>query len=445
MAQDRGGHFGEVVAPCWWRWGNLLADGWYLLMLLGVLVALLWPRSATPMTFTWIGWLWVGPMYGATVLALVQPRLRLPLLPVLLPYAAAGLVRLAAMLWQWAKQASARPPERPAPPPAREAAREGAALPRRMGSSVVRHWRVLLAVLACLVAAWSLRLIPLVGSQAAGIAGAWAWRAGHPEQAQDYYRAAVAWYPTRLAALVAAGQVAEALGADDEAFAWYRAAQTVVYHEVLSRLGMARILYRRGELDRVIDEVQATSLSSRQLERVAFAATLLPSQTFIDIGGHAADEYGYVLGCYPAEEEARPGQGPEQEQDHRASFRWTGAQSAIRFGTLPTAESVLRIRLATSRPNHTPIPQVHLRVNERPIASTLVPSEWRVYRFLVPPAPRGGALTVQSDTVVIPEGNTSGSNRAADTRDLGVMLDWATLDPTIPATDGNEERWKDGQ
>lgn len=393
MARDRGERFGEVLPPCWWRWSNLLADGGYLLMLVGVLVALLWLR---PTTFAWIGGLWVAPIYGATVLALVQPRLRLPLLPILLPYAAAGLVHLGAMLWRRANRAKG--------------------WNFHLLLRLLRNGRVVVAVLVCLVAAWSLRLIPLVGSQVMGSAGAWAWQAGHPEQAREYYRAAVRWYPTRLSTLVAAGQVAEALGAYDEAMARYRAAQNVVYYEAHSRLGVARIFYRRSELDRVVDEVQATSLSSRQLERIAFAAALLPPQAYVDIGSHAADEYGYVLGLYPAE-----GQG------EGASFRWTGAQAAIRFGTLPTAKSVLRVRLATSRPGDTPIPQVHVRMNGTTIASTAVKSEWRVYRLLVPPTPQGVALMVQTDTIRVSEGKADGE-RQEDARHLGVMLDWAALD-----------------
>lgn len=390
---DEGEHFGQFHRQCWWKWLNLADDLVYLPMLAGLVVVFLLLRPSGAVLAT--GGVWLLAFFLTIIVTQAQTRLRLPIVPVFLPFAAAGVAKLLA----WGKHY---------------------VIIDRISRNVVwhklaHHWRVQGAFLVFLVGAWGLSLVPLGLSLVLAYPGAWLWRSGNPEQALTWYRAAVACYPTRMSMLLAAGQVAETLHDDDEARSYYQAATEVVSYEPQARIGIARLLQRHGDLDGASDVLQGSSLSSRQLDQVGFAAPLLPTQHYLDIGGAAAAEHGYVLGFYPAD-----------TVENAPTFRWSRAQATIRFGTLPTPAGVVRLRLSATRPDGVSSPRLTFLVNGTFMTQTIVtPGWWRTYRFVVPPSPHGVVLTIQTETFVLPDKNRADAER----RNLGVAVDWAAFDP----------------
>lgn len=386
--------------PCGQLLVNTAADLVYLPVLVGALAAMLWlPR--TP--FKTIAWGWFLAMYGVMALTIVQPRLRLATLPVLLPLAAAGLLYLRGRITSQRAISAGR---------------------ARWLWAQLRTWRAIAAVLAVLAGLWLLNIVPLAGSQIWQVWGDRAWRAGDIDRALAGYRAAASWYPTRVSALLSAGQAAEAAGHDDQALEFYNAVVSVVSYDPQAHIGAARIWSRRGAFDRVAYELDQDSLAPALTEAVGFAADRLPARSIVDIGGPPAEEYGYTLGLYPN----LPGSG--------STARWSGAQMQLRFGTLPTPSSIVSIRLSGERPEGVPAPKLDVLIDSRLIASTIVPSHWRVYRFVVPPAASGVQITLRTDTYIpaLAAAQLSEPSLPAqpDPRPLGLALDWAAMTPLHP-------------
>jgi hypothetical protein len=267
-----------------------------------------------------------------------------------------------------------------------------------------------------LVIIWVVRVVPLVVSQGYDTLGMRAWHDGEPEQAMARYRAAARWYPTRVGTLVRAGQVAETLGEEEEARSWYQAARHVVYYNAHAHIGTARILAKQENLDGAAEALRGSLLSSSELERVGFATPILPPRNSLDSGGFPALTYGYVLGFYPAE---------SRSSATFSTFRWTREHAAIRFGTLPTPETVLLLRLAASRPEGVSAPRGEFGINGSLQVSLSFAPEWRVYRLLVPPTERGVSLTMRADPF------NADAVTKGDPRNLGVALDWAELVPVV--------------
>ena len=108
----------------------------------------------------------------------------------------------------------------------------------------------------------------------------------------------------------------------------------------------------------------------------------------------------------------------------------------LRFGTLPTPSSIVSIRLSGERPEGVPAPKLDVLIDSRLIASTIVPSHWRVYRFVVPPAASGVQITLRTDTYIpaLAAAQLSEPSLPAqpDPRPLGLALDWAAMTPLHP-------------
>jgi 4-amino-4-deoxy-L-arabinose transferase-like glycosyltransferase len=389
-----GEDFGKVRPACWWQWLSLTADMVYLPLLLGLLVTLLWV-GRHPLKL--IGWFWVVPLYGVTILTVVQPRLRLPLLPVLLPCAAVGLVKLLLLVQHHISNTS------------------GKRLIDFRWKPLLQRWRCLTGLLGFLVGVWVLHIVPLAGSQVWSMRGWHAWQRGNPQQAWQDYQTAVWWYPTRTDILVQAGQVAEALSYDTEALELYHRAINVVYYQAHARIGAARVLLRKGDPDGARQIIHGTALSQGQIERISFATPILPAKNSIDIGDSSIAEYGYVLGLYP----------PDSAQ-MEPTRRWSGKWAGVRFGTLPTTESLVGVRLSTNRPAGAAVPQVKIGMNgEHFTTIALSPGWWRTYRFVVPASKQGVKLTFESDTVDV--GAISLHDQSG--RELGIALDKFFLTP----------------
>jgi 4-amino-4-deoxy-L-arabinose transferase-like glycosyltransferase len=380
----------EAARFCPQQWINLAADIIYLPLLLGLVVGVLYRQSAP---FAQIGWSWLVPLYLITVLTVVQPRLRLPLLPIMLPWSAAGLVLLWDARARWRQRAGWR-----------HLARRGA------------------AIAVVLVGLWLLRVPALLGSQAHLLRGYAAWSSGAAESAHQAFRSAAHWYPERIGTLVAAGQAAETLGHDQAALAWYQAASADVSYEPHARIGAARILARRGDTSAADTELDQLLMSDARAEAWAFAAPIIPSRTRLDLGAPTtAASYGYQVGWYP-----RAGEAP--------AFRPSGAEAALRFGTLPSPAAIVRLHLSGARPAGAELAQMQLDMPQAARAQIEVAPHWRTYHILVPPAPHGVELTMQVNTFI----PATLDPASTDTRPYGLALSWAALEyvhPPIRTTD----------
>lgn len=383
---------------------NLLADLVYVPLVWGGLAFLLagrWPRLTT------VGWLWLAAIIGATVLTVVQPRLRLPLLPVLLPWATAGLLST----WRLLR---------------RQGCLDALFQPRKLVPWRARRcWRALLLVPALLASLWLFKLPALLGSQLALTRGHLAWSAGDLPTAHAALRTAATWYPEHIDALVAAGQSAEALGHTSEALAWYRAASSRISHEPHPRIGAARILAQRGDVAGARTELGRTLLGAARQEARAFYAPLVPARRVIDIGATpAAANYGYTLGLYPADQPSAPA-APDPPAP---SFRAMGALAALRFGSQPTPAAILSLRLSGGRPAAAPDPWLRLALNDRLLLHTPVARDWRTYHLLVPPTHTGVRIALETNPFI----PANFGAQANDTRPYGLALDQATLWPLSP-------------
>jgi hypothetical protein len=374
---------------CWWQWLNVLADMVYLALLLGLLVATFFAPSPRLIA---LAWLWILPICLITIITVVQPRLRLPLLPVLLPWAAAGLVLLRD---SWARHVG------------------GGTWRRTPWASLLLRWRVVAVVLLVLLGLWVLKLPHLLGSQASMLVGERAWQRGNTQAALAAYQTAAAWYPDHIYALVSAGQMAEIMRRDNLALEWYHEATNRVRYEPLARIGIARIFYERGEEAAAESQLDWTLLGQTHLEGWGFAASKVPEQRCVNVGGSVSiPNYGYIAGLYPARQS-----GPDR------FFRPTSAQAALRFGTVATPPAILTIRMGGGRPAGAPPPQTELSINHMSLGRLPVSARWRVYQFLAPPTTHGVQVTFQSDTFIpvdfVPQ--------SEDTRAYGLALDWAFL------------------
>lgn len=369
---------------------NLIEDGVYLICLLGLMMGLL---RQQPAHFAWLGWPWLMAIWVLTALTVVQPRLRLPLLPILFPWSAAGLVDL----WALAHHRAA---------PANWWRLD-------WWQATLRHWQLVVGIATVLVGGWLLNIPAIVGSQAWQMQGWAAWYAGNAPGALQAFEQAATWYPQRISSLLAAGQVAEVLGANDRALAWYRAATTRVSYEPQARIGAARILLARSDQAGAKGELDSTLISGTRMEAWGFAAQIVPSRSFIDVGHSImGSNYGYLIGFYLTNPEASA-----------PSFRPTGEEAALRFGTLPTPTALLRLRVSGGRPPGAPPAWMHLLVSEQVHFHTAVDARWRIYHMLVPPTTQGITVTIRANTFTPAMLDPA----SLDTRSYGVALDWAEL------------------
>jgi 4-amino-4-deoxy-L-arabinose transferase-like glycosyltransferase len=374
----------EAARFCPQQWVNLAADIIYLPLLLGLVVGMLYQQ---PAPFTQIGWSWLVPLILITVLTVVQPRLRLPLLPIILPWSAAGLILLWNARMRWLQIA-------------------GWGRLARLGAAIA-------IVLAGL---WLLRVPALLGSQVYLLRGYAAWSNGAAEAALVAFRGAAHWYPERIGALVAAGQAAEALGQTDEALGWYDAASDEVSYEPHARIGAARILAQRGNLAAADAEIDHLLMSTARAESWAFAAPIIPPRTRIDLGTAAAPAtYGYQVGFYP-----RAGAEPV--------FRPSGATAALRFGTLPTPAAIVRLHLSGARPAGAALARMQIDVPQAGGVEIDVAPHWRTYHILVPPTEQGVELTLRTSTFIPAVLDPA----STDTRPYGLSLSWADLEYAYP-------------
>lgn len=378
----------QVRGRCWQGQLGLLGDPIYLLLLTSALVACMaLPRRSRLLVVAWI-----VPLYLVAALTVVQPRLRMPILPLLLPLSAYGIV----LTWQWLRQS----PPRPNP----------------------TKRQLVVGMLSVALVIWVTQLVPLVVSQFLQWQGQQAWRNGAPTAALSAFEAAAVWYPTRISVQVGAGQLREALGDPAQALAHYQAVTARIPYEPWAETGIARIRYQRGDTAGAKEALRQTLQRASINELAAFAAPIIPTQPALELGSSADPGLGYLLGFY---QEGAEGSG--------SAFRWTADRAWLRFGTAPIDEHIIRLRLSGMRRPNLPLAQMGLLINDVPvIQNTTVLPGWRVYHVLVPASSVGQRVEIQSSTWIPAD---YAEPPAPYRRSVGIALDWAllaTLNPQQP-------------
>ncbi len=221
---------------------------------------------------------------------------------------------------------------------------------------------------------------------------------GRAEAAAQAYQAALAADETPDG-WIALGDLRRRVGDTEAASDAYKRAYKRKRTSVVASAVWAAMLRELGRLDearsasrgRYLDEQQFVDWSYQGLRPAPLAA--------VDVGDRL--DFGYVGGVYEAEELVG------------ATARWTNGRGRLRLHPAGAGTHVLvTLRAAAPWPSGVPVP---LRVCAAGVcqAVALGPT-WRVVRVLLPLA--AGDLELRSATFY-----------AADGRELGVLLDWATV------------------
>jgi hypothetical protein len=371
----------------------LLGDGLWLVLLFGGAVGL-WlapsrgqkegPRR--PFTFRDPRWIFVPWALYTLLTALifhVELRYRLPLYPVLIPYAAWALARI----FDWARAQSKI---------------------RRLQPNIV------LAALTCIVLA-SLTLLhqPYVGE-------AWtlAWKHARLWQAERALSggdaksaAAAADQALRLdpdSALARVALARAALQDNEEAAAlkWLDEAIAALPAHPHAHLLRGALLRQQGELTAARAELGYETASLEDLQRWSWQTfePITPAGAALEIGGGL--DLGDVRGFW----------SPEKV----GGFRWSRQESQVRLAVPQRARATLDLDLAAGRSVGTP--HVVLLIAGQAIGSVDPTPGWRTYSLPIPaellPAAGPLVLTIRSDTFRPRDLDRT----SPDNRDLGVMV-----------------------
>lgn len=382
-------------AEVWTR--LLLGDGlWLALVLAGTvgltrsaLAAVVARRSpfATP---AWLFLAWASYVVLTALIFHVELRYRLPLYPVLLPYAALALANLAA------------PVATPEPAPR----------PRWIGC--LSRLPALLILVVLLLHRPYPTLLWQLGWKHTHLARAeWALERGDLPAARTTAQAALSHDPDSVLARVALARAAMLVGNTAEAEAYLREAIDVLPDHPHPHLLLGDLLRQRGELAAARRELRYYETASLQdLQTWSWRWFTSPPQPELDIG--EALDLGQVRGFHTAEQ---------------GGWRWTTDRAQIRLAT-SAAQPVLHLVLASGRPPDAPPPPVEVWTGEQFVGRFAVASGWRTYALLLP-RPAGGASEGQPAVVIELRSDTftpRDYDRASDDgRTLGVMVDRVEL------------------
>jgi tetratricopeptide (TPR) repeat protein len=372
----------------------LLGDLLWLVLLLGG-AAGLWLARGSPGggRSSFLGdprWVFVPwALYTLLTAAIfhVELRYRLPLYPVLLPYAA------------WALAGGLRP--------GRLAARRSS-------------WRALAAGLTCaLLVGLTLLHRPYIGE-------AWRlgwkhlrlWQAsralagGDPASARRAANSALAWDPGSALARVALARAELQAGDRQAALAALEAAQEALPAHPYAHLLRGALLRAQREAGPARAELSYETASLEDLQRWAWSAfePISAPPDALDVGGGL--DLGFVRGFFAPEE---------------GGFRWSGAVSEVVLAVPRGGAARLDLRLASGRPAGAPEPAVVVLVDGRELGRVEPGQAWRTYSLPIPPdfaRPREAVVvTIRSDTA-----RPRDYDRASpDNRALGVMVDRVEL------------------
>jgi hypothetical protein len=441
-------------------WARLiLGDGLFLLVLLGG-TAGLWMRVRVHVPQTRAGmfptisdprWLlvpWVLYTLLTAMLFHVELRYRLPLYPVLLPYAAMTLIQAThtiratvrakvqkrkerkasrqekEMAWSNSvREAAARPAQR-------ELRQEGCISPRRL-LALVLHPALLVAVLIVLHAPYP----------------ALAWQLGrkhiHLGQAEQLLqqrdigaaraaaRAALATDPDSVLARVALARAAMLAGHNEQATPHLHEAIALLSAHPSPHLLLGDLLRQRGDLVAAREELSYETASLQDVQAWSWQWFTTTPTTTLPIGNGL--DLGMIQGFYAT----APGE----------HWRWTKEQARVQLAAVPPS-STLRLRLASGRPAAAPDPTLHIATSTGDTQTFQVVSGWNTYSLHLNgpdtgPGPGAGpgmspAAVSMPRLIVELHSETfrprSYDPTSGDGRSLGVMVDWVEVETLLPVT-----------
>jgi Dolichyl-phosphate-mannose-protein mannosyltransferase len=382
----------------------LLGDGVWLVLVLGGAVGL-WlvqePRTknrgqnigatmaALAAWFSDARWLFVPWALYTLLTALVfhvELRYRLPLYPVLLPYAAWTLVRIADCRLQiadWAKIQTKIKNQR---------------------------LKVTFGFLSCTL------MIGLALLHRPYLLEAWRlawkhaqlWRAeraltsGDAAGAQAAAQAALDWDDESALARVSLARAALLAGDQPRAIGWLGAAIDVLPAHPHAHLLRGAILRAQGQAQPALRDLafERNSLEDLQGWALRAFASFAPVPAVVEVGGGL--DLGFVRGFSQAEQGA---------------FRWSSAESQVGL-LVPPAAARLDLRLAAGRPAGAPPATLVVLVDGRELGRIQLQSGWRTYSLPLSQPPGPLVLTLRSDTF-----RPRDYDRVSpDDRALGVMV-----------------------
>ena len=408
----------------------LLDDALYAIIALasvfGLTHALRHPRTRLP---TILLSLWLLYIIGTTMLTHGEGRYRHFLFPVLIPYAALVLHRVAGKSPSPLMDSDGKVRPTPGSAGSSPAPGRGLAPPNPylitnppftirvfMGEGFgVRVGKKVLPLISLALAALLLYTIVswypwewAVSGAARSlyrIPGDVAYALGDLPRAQWFYQQA---YQTQKTAdgRILLGNVAHDMGNLAQAEEHYRSAWSRKRRYAGANASLGNLLRERGEEEEARDAFEGYFVAEQYVTDWSWR-NLNPQPTdAIDIGNEL--DFGYVGGVYNA------------EVQQNATARWTNGTGKIRLSSLPTSPTqslIIHLRLAAPHPDKD---VVHARICSQHVCQPVVlPPTWRVVSLLLPSAEGQNAQVVEIHSPTF---------HAPDGREPGVLLDWAKVE-----------------
>jgi 4-amino-4-deoxy-L-arabinose transferase-like glycosyltransferase len=375
-------------AEVWLR--LLLGDALWLLILLAGSAGL-WLAPRTGPDLRWVAVPWALYTILTACIFHVELRYRLPLLPVLLPFAA-WLLTTPLPAWERGSGGQGVP-------------RHGVGRARWLAGGATL---AALVLLTCAIRPYPTEAIMLARKHMALALAQRALDLGDAAAAHGAASQALQLDDRSALARVALARAALLDRQPDAALTQLDAATRAIAAHPHPHLLRGAILLSRADPAAASDlAYERASLEDLQWWAWRVFPTTLPAPAQIDLGGGA--DLGHIRGFHLAED--------------TGSLRWTTGRAELRLRA-PAGEATLRLRLAPGRPPEAPAPQLVVLVGgvRHPLA--LQPG-WQIIEIPVAPAadPEGLLVVIESDTF-IPRGYDRAS---ADGRALGVQLDWAEV------------------
>jgi hypothetical protein len=395
----------------------LLGDGMWLVLLLAGVAGLWLAPIADP---RWLFVPWALYTLLTAVVFHVELRYRLPLYPVLLPYAAWALTRLATTREPVSSFESTKDTK---DTKVGKTQMKALFVPfvsfvdRLIRLRDRRSPRVYAAGLTVLL------LLGLLLLHRPYIAESWmlAWKharlwqaeralaTNNTDAARQAARAALDWDSDSALAQVALARAALEDGDQLAALAALDAAQSALPAHPYAHLLRGAILRAQGQDQAARRELAYETASLEDLQGWAWNAfaPVMPAPAAVDLGGGL--DLG-AIGGFSARE--------------TGDFRWSRASSRIMLAA-PGGPAQLELSLAPGRPAGVARPTVVLLLNGRELRRIALEDGWHTYSVLIDPPPGRLVLTLRSDTF-----RPRDYDRASpDDRALGVMVKRAQIKP----------------
>ena len=248
-------------------------------------------------------------------------------------------------------------------------------------------------------------------------AGQVQWALGRPDAALSSFQQAIAVDRRNPEPYYDLGLALERLGRRDEAAEVYQWCWDTRANYLPCSTALGNLLRQAGRAEEARAAFRGRYVYERDVVAWAWDNLELPPRDSLDIADGL--DYGYVAGVH------------DTEVGGGVTYRWTGAQA--RFRLLPTraGEATLQLRLAGPRLGSAPVVPVEVWVDGRLLARWEVGPFWQTYETPLLALGQGRPLEValRSATFVPQEVDAA----LADTRALGVQVDWIGLAGSVPA------------